>query len=50
MKPATTSRGGNGPLWRRLAWFVAIWGTSVMTLGIVAYMIRLVVYSINTPL
>ena len=29
-----------GPMWKRLAWFVAIWAASVTALGIVAVMIR----------
>jgi hypothetical protein len=29
------------PLWKRLAWLVAIWGASVATLGAVAGLIRL---------
>jgi hypothetical protein len=29
--------------WRRLLWFVAIWAASVATLGIVAWLIRLVI-------
>lgn len=28
------------PLWRRLAWFAALWGASVAVLGAVAYAIR----------
>ena len=32
-----------GPLWKRLAWFVAIWMGSVMALGIVAWLLRLVI-------
>lgn len=41
MKPATTDRpAGPGPLWKRLAWFVAIWAGSVGALGAVATLIR----------
>ena len=29
-----------GPLWRRLAWMVAIWAASVSALGAVAVVIR----------
>ncbi|MEA1015463.1 DUF2474 domain-containing protein [Sphingomonas sp. LY54] len=29
------------PIWRRLAWFVAIWAASVAALGIVAWFLRL---------
>lgn len=29
-----------GPLWRRLAWMVAIWAASVAALGVVAMAIR----------
>ena len=28
------------PLWRRLAWFAAIWGASVAVLGTVAFVLR----------
>lgn len=28
------------PLWRRLAWMVAIWAISVAALGVVAMLIR----------
>jgi hypothetical protein len=30
-----------GPLWRRLAWMVAIWAASITALGAVAMAIRL---------
>jgi hypothetical protein len=29
-----------GPLWKRLAWMVAIWAGSVAALGVVAMLIR----------
>ena len=29
-----------GPLWRRLAWFVALWAAGVATVGTVAYLLR----------
>ena len=29
-----------GPLWKRLAWFAALWGTSVVVVGAVAYLLR----------
>lgn len=29
------------PLWRRLAWMVAIWAMSVAVLGVVGYILRL---------
>jgi hypothetical protein len=29
------------PLWKRLAWMVAIWAASVATLGVVAGILRL---------
>lgn len=32
---------GEAPLWKRLAWFAAIWLVSVTALGLVAYGIRL---------
>jgi len=28
------------PLWKRLAWFVALWAAGVATVGAVAYFIR----------
>ena len=28
------------PLWRRLAWFVGLWGASVAVLALVAFVIR----------
>jgi hypothetical protein len=28
------------PLWRRLVWFAALWASSVLTLGIVAGILR----------
>jgi hypothetical protein len=30
-----------GPLWKRLAWFVALWLAGVTTVSAVAYFIRL---------
>ncbi|MDB5668989.1 MAG: hypothetical protein JWL74_1939 [Alphaproteobacteria bacterium] len=30
-----------GPLWKRLAWFVALWAAGVIVVGSVAYVIRL---------
>ncbi|WP_082835937.1 DUF2474 domain-containing protein [Croceicoccus bisphenolivorans] len=30
-----------GPLWKRLAWLVAIWTASVAVLGAVAWLLRL---------
>ena len=30
-----------GPLWKRLAWFVALWAAGVLAVGSVAYLIRL---------
>ncbi len=30
-----------GPLWKRLAWFVALWAMSVATIGVVAWFLRL---------
>ena len=29
------------PLWKRLGWMAGIWAMSVMTLGVVAYAIKL---------
>jgi hypothetical protein len=44
MKRVITDRAASpGPLWQRLAWFVAIWTASVATLGIVAWLLKLVV-------
>jgi len=30
-----------GPLWKRLAWMVGIWSASVLSLGILAEIVRL---------
>ena len=30
-----------GPLWKRLAWMVAIWAMSIVALGVVAMTLRL---------
>lgn len=30
------------PLWKKWIWFVALWAASVLCLGIVAYLIKLV--------
>jgi hypothetical protein len=30
-----------GPLWKRLAWMAAIWAASVLTLGVLAEIMRL---------
>jgi hypothetical protein len=32
--------GAAGPLWKRLAWMAAIWGMSVVALGVVATILR----------
>ena len=37
---ATTETARPAPLWRRLAWLVAIWALSVAALGVVAWAIR----------
>lgn len=29
-----------GPLWKRLAWMVAIWAMSILALGVVATILR----------
>ena len=34
-----------GRLWRRLAWFVAIWAGSVASLAVVAWLVRLAIRS-----
>ena len=33
------------PLWKRLAWFAAIWAGSVAALGVVAWLLRLVIHA-----
>ena len=38
--PASRSDGGN-PWWRRLAWLVALWLSGVLTMGALAYGMRL---------
>ena len=45
MKPDTTTDGREppDPLWKRLAWFVAIWMASVAALAVVAMVIREVI-------
>jgi hypothetical protein len=42
MKPDIIEQG---PLWKRLAWFVAIWAGSVAALGAVAWLLRLVIHA-----
>ncbi|AWN35985.1 DUF2474 family protein [Methylobacterium radiodurans] len=39
MGPASASRH-TAPLWRRLVWFAALWAGSVLSLGIVAGILR----------
>lgn len=34
--------GVGEPRWRRLLWFVALWGAGVLTIGAVGYAIKLV--------
>ena len=43
MKRDIIDLAASGPLWKRLAWFAAIWVKSVAALGVVAYGIRLVI-------
>jgi hypothetical protein len=33
------------PLWKRLAWFVALWAAGVAAVGIVAYLLRLWIHA-----
>ena len=35
-----STKGAEGPLWKRLAWFAALWTASVLTILSVAYFIR----------
>lgn len=39
------------PLWQRLAWLVGIWTASVLTLGAVAWLLRLLMNAagLSTP-
>ena len=32
-------------LWKRLGWLVAIWAASVLTLGVVALLLRLIMHA-----
>lgn len=38
---AANTGAEQAPLWKRLAWLAAIWGASVLTLGAVAWLLRL---------
>jgi preprotein translocase subunit Sss1 len=33
--------GAEGPLWKRLLWFVALWAAGVAAVGAVGFVIRL---------
>ncbi|ACT07367.1 hypothetical protein Dd1591_2527 [Dickeya chrysanthemi Ech1591] len=37
----TTPKKPPQPLWRRLLWMLVLWGASVLTLGVVAMLFRL---------
>ena len=32
---------GPGPLWKRLAWFVALWAAGLVAVGTLAWVLRL---------
>lgn len=36
----TMSIEAEAPLWRRLAWFAGLWAAGVLTVSVVAYVIR----------
>jgi len=40
-KSQTGSRRQAIPLWKRLAWMIAIWAASVLALGVVSLLLRL---------
>ena len=37
-------QSGEGGTWRRLLWFVALWGTGVATIAVVGYGLRAVFF------
>ena len=42
-RPEEAPRAGEQkPLWQRMAWLVVIWSASVLALGVVAWLLRLV--------
>ncbi len=41
MEPDRATNADRRPWWQRVAWMVAIWGASVLVLGVVAGVIRL---------
>lgn len=50
-KLAAVNDGDRKPLWQRLAWLVAIWCASVVTLAVVAFVLRLLMNAagLQTP-
>ena len=36
---------GNAPTWRKLLWFVVLWGAGVATIAVVGYALRAVFFS-----
>jgi hypothetical protein len=39
--PATTNRGVDGSVWRRLGWFALIWCASLAFWAVLAYAVKL---------
>ncbi|MFS8048062.1 DUF2474 family protein [Rhizobium sp. BR 314] len=38
-------KAGTSSIWKRLGWFVAIWAASVLSLAVVALLLRLILKS-----